>query len=95
MGIKGLYSCLKPHSLPVILEQEEPSRIGLDAYPFLYKYREDIEECMKLFCSLQERGHSLTLFVDGAPPKEKMEELAHRKQQKEKASQQATALRIF
>lgn len=95
MGIKGLYSCLKPYSIPVCFQQELPSRLGLDAYPFLYKFRENIQACINLFCDLRSVGHSLSIFVDGAPPKEKMEELANRRQQKEVAYQQAKALKLF
>ncbi len=95
MGIKGLYSCLKPYSIPVCFQQEVPARLGLDAYPFLYKFRENIEACFSLFEQIRAVGHSLTIFVDGTPPKEKMEELAHRRQQKEVAYQQAKALKLF
>lgn len=95
MGIKGLYSCLKPYSIPVCFQQELPSRLGLDAYPFLYKFRENIQACINLFRDLRTAGHSLSIFVDGAPPKEKMEELANRRQQKEVAYQQAKALKLF
>lgn len=95
MGIKGLYSCLKPFSIPVCFQQEPPSRLGLDAYPFLYKFRENIAACMELFEAMRSFGHSLSIFVDGMPPKEKLEELAHRKQQREVAYQQAKALKLF
>ena len=95
MGMNGLYSCLKPYSIPVCFEEEQPSRLGLDAYPFLYKFRENIEACLSLFDALKAVGHSLFIFVDGTPPKEKMEELAHRRQQKEVAYQQAKALKLF
>ena len=95
MGVKGLYSCLKAFSIPVLYHQEVPSRLALDAYPFLYKFRENIEACMALFDSLRSVGHSLSIYVDGTPPKEKMEELASRRQQKEVAYQQAKALKLF
>lgn len=95
MGIKGLYSCLKPFSIPVCFQQEPPSRLGLDAYPFLYKFRENIDACMELFEKMRSAGHCLSIFVDGTPPKEKLDELAHRKQQKEVAYQQAKALKLF
>ncbi len=95
MGVKGLYSCLKQFSIPVCFQQELPSRLGVDAYPFLYKFRENIGACMSLFEELRSVGHSLSIFVDGTPPKEKMEELANRRQQKEVAYQQAKALKQF
>ena len=95
MGIKGLYSCLKPYSIAVTVEQKSPSRLALDAYPFLYKFRENIDACLALFEQLRSLGHSLTIFIDGTPPKEKMEELAQRRQQKEVAYQQAKALKLF
>ena len=95
MGIKGLYSCLKPFSHRIEYTHVPPLRLALDAYPFLYKFKYDLESCLKLFKSLQDVGHSLKLFVDGNPPKEKMEELASRRQQKEQAYKQAEALKAF
>lgn len=95
MGIKGLYSCLKHHSIPVDAENEPACRIGIDAYPFFYKYREDVNACIDVYRQLMCCGHTLTIYMDGQPPKEKMDELAARKLQKETAYQQAKALRSF
>jgi hypothetical protein len=95
MGIKGLYSCLKPYALSVSLEQEKPLIIGLDAYPFLYKYREDIDSCIAVLNQFQAAGHTLILYLDGVPPKEKEAELLSRKIQKETAYKQAKALKTF
>lgn len=95
MGVKGLYSCLKPYAHPVDFTHVEPSRLALDAYPFLYKFKYDIEGCIALFQKLEAVGHVCTLYVDGNPPKEKMEELAQRRQQREQAFQQAQALKTF
>jgi hypothetical protein len=95
MGVKGLYSCLKSYSIPVRLENEPPCKLALDAYPFLYKFREDIDACLTLFKKLITAGHTLCIYIDGTPPKEKMAELTQRKQQKEAAYQQAKALKSF
>ena len=95
MGIKGLYSCLKSYALPVSLEHEKPLVIGLDAYPFLYKYREDIDSCITVLKQFQAAGHTLVLYLDGIPPKEKEAELLNRKVQKETAYKQARALKTF
>ena len=95
MGIKGLYSCLKPYCHSVNFKQVEPCRLALDAYPFLYKFKYDIDGCIALFKELQEAGHHCQLYVDGNPPKEKLEELAQRRQQREQAFQQAQALKTF
>jgi 5'-3' exonuclease len=95
MGVKGLYSCLKPHSRLIDFTKEPSLRLGLDVYPFLYKFKYDIDACIQLFLKLVEVGHTCTLFLDGNPPKEKMEELANRRQQRETAYQQAEALKAF
>jgi hypothetical protein len=95
MGIKGLYSCLKPFSYRIEYRNLPPLRLALDAYPFLYKFKHDLDACLKLFQSLQQAGHTIKVFVDGNPPKEKMEELANRRQQKEQAYKQAEALKAF
>lgn len=93
MGVKGLYSCLKPYSYPVRFQDVSPQRIALDAYPFLYKYKQDISSCIELFQSIVAAGHQCVLYVDGNPPKEKLEELASRKQQREEAYRKAKALK--
>jgi len=95
MGIKGLYSSLKIYALPVTVEHERPSTIGLDAYAFLYKYREDIDSCIAVLNSFQASGHTLILYLDGTPPKEKATELLSRKVHKESAYKQAKALKAF
>jgi hypothetical protein len=95
MGVKGLYSCLKSYSRPVNFEAEPPLKLGLDVYPFLYKFKYDLDSCLQLFKDLMKAGHQCTLYVDGNPPKEKLEELANRRQQKEQAIKQADALRLF
>ena len=95
MGIKGLYSCLKPQSHPIQYTQVLPSRLGLDAYPFLYKFKHDLDSCLALFKALEAAGHFCTIYVDGNPPQEKLEELASRRQQREQAYKQAEALKAF
>ena len=95
MGIKGLYSSLKSYSRPIDFTKESPMRIALDVYPFLYKFKHDLDSCMKLFQALVNAGHQCTLYMDGNPPKEKLEELAQRRQQRESAYQQAEALKQF
>jgi 5'-3' exonuclease len=95
MGVKGLFTCIKPYSHEVNVQQEPPKRMALDMYPFLYRFKQDIHGCIELLQKLQKAGHTLTLYLDGLPPKEKMEELASRKQQKEQAWQQASALKEF
>ena len=95
MGIKGLYSCLKSQSHPIDSTTVAPSRIGLDAYPFLYKFKHDLDNCLAVFRELQASGHTCTIYVDGNPPQEKLEELASRRYQREQAYKQAEALKIF
>lgn len=95
MGIKGLYSCIKSQSHPIEFKQILPSRLGLDAYPFLYKFKHDLDSCLALFQELLTAGHTCTVYVDGNPPQEKLEELASRRQQREQAYKQAEALKAF
>ena len=95
MGIKGLYSCLKSYAVPIDFRKEKACRLGIDAYPFLYRFKDDIGSCMKIFQSFQSCGYVLNVYLDGNPPKEKYEELNHRKQQRESAYHQAKALRLF
>ncbi len=95
MGVKGLYTCLKAHSFPIDYAEVSPKRIGLDAYPFLYKFKQDLDSCIRLFQQLCAAGHVCSLYVDGNPPKEKLEELASRRSQREEAYKQAEALKAF
>lgn len=95
MGVKGLFSCIKPHSHPINYKQIKPSRLGLDAYPFLYKFKYDMNGCFALFQELIDAGHHCTIYVDGNPPQEKLEELASRRKQREEAFKQAEALKTF
>lgn len=95
MGVKGLYSSLKSHSYPVRFEEISPQRIAIDAYPFLYKFKKDIDSCIQLFQSIVKAGHTCSVYVDGNPPKEKLEELANRRQQRETAYKKAEALQLF
>jgi 5'-3' exonuclease len=95
MGVKGLYSCLKPFSHVVDYKGLAPLRLGLDVYPFLYKFKQDIDSCLRLFQELQKAGHLCFLYMDGNPPKEKLEELASRRKQREEALKQAEALKAF
>ncbi len=95
MGIKGLYSCLKSQSHPISFDQIPAAKLGLDAYPFLYKFKHDLDSCLSLFSTLESAGHTCTIYVDGNPPQEKLEELASRRQQREQAYKQAEALKAF
>lgn len=95
MGIKGLYTYLKPYSHVVCLDNYGPQRIGIDAYAVLYKFREDQVAMTHCLHTLLSRSHTLTVYVDGVPPQEKMAEIAGRREQRTTALLEAEALRDF
>ena len=93
MGVKGLYSYLKPH-------RRTPSHInacavGIDALSVLYKYRGKLEEIFTLIRSLQEKGYTFQVVFDGKAPESKRVEVDERRKKREEASRQAKELRAY
>lgn len=93
MGVKGLYSYLKPHRrTPNLIS---PCAVGIDALSVLYKYRGKLEEIFTLIRSLQEKGYTCVVVFDGKAPESKREVVDERRKKREDASRQAKELRSY
>lgn len=102
MGVKGLYTYLKPYRREIYphLRQsgggeadEAPLRIGIDAMSMLYKFKAQYKEMYPLLLALKGRGHKLLFVFDGKPPAEKAEEVAARREARQDAAAQAAVIK--
>jgi len=93
MGVKGLYSYLRPYRrTPQFLN---PCTVGIDALSILYKYRGKLEEIFSVIRFLQEKGYSIHIVFDGKAPESKREIIDERRKKRENASRQAKELRSY
>lgn len=93
MGVKGLYSYLRPYRH--IPSHEKSCAVGIDALSVLYKYRGKLEEIFTLIRSLQEKNYTFHVVFDGKAPESKRLEVDERKKKREDASRQAKELRDY
>lgn len=101
MGVKGLYTYLRPYRHDIYVTSADPVaneqqlRIGFDAMSILYKYKAAYEEIYPLLECLKGQGHRLLFVFDGKPPVEKQEEVKERREARADAMAQATALKEY
>jgi 5'-3' exonuclease len=96
MGVKGLYTYLKPYRKEIFNPMKEPAlRIGFDAMSMLYKYKSSYEEMYPLLKAFKAAGHRLVFVFDGKPPTEKEAEVKDRRDARESATTQATNLKEY
>lgn len=93
MGVKGLYSYLRPY-------RRTPCHIGacavgIDGLSVLYKYRGKLEEIFSVIRFLQEKGYTFQVVFDGKAPESKRVEVDERKKKREDAARQAKELRAY
>lgn len=99
MGVKGLYSHLRPFRTETYVEDipaattAKPLRIGFDAMSLLYKYKAAYKEMYPLLEALKAKGHILLFVFDGKPPVEKEEEVAARREARQDAAAKAVTLK--
>lgn len=93
MGVKGLYSYLRPYRRT--LSDINPCTVGIDALSVLYKHRGKLEEIFRLIGSLQEKGYTFQVVFDGKAPESKRVEVDERRKKREDASRQAKELRAY
>jgi len=96
MGVKGLYTYLKGYRhdiYPNTLSTEPKLRIGFDAMSMLYRYKSSYEDIYPVLEELKRQGHILLFVFDGKAPHEKEGEVKERREAREGATQQATALK--
>lgn len=95
MGVKGLYSYLRPYRHPVDLATVSKGLIGVDALSILYKFRGNTEMILDFLKPFQSIGCSLLFVFDGKPPDSKKEEVNSRKAKRNDARDEATALKTY
>jgi 5'-3' exonuclease len=103
MGVKGLYTYLKPYRREIYphlqkagadtVDHEQPLRIGVDAMSMLYKFKAQYKEMYPLLLALKGQGHRLLFVFDGKPPAEKEEEVAARREARQEAAAQAAVIK--
>jgi 5'-3' exonuclease len=93
MGVRGLYSFVKPYRTSIIPDTVPPLRIGVDAMSLIYKYKADYKLLYPYIQILKDRGHQMIFVFDGKAPVEKTEEIKDRRDARESATAHALSLR--
>lgn len=96
MGVKGLYSYVKPYRSHVDYSSiPHGSKIGIDALSILYQYRGDIDQIMSILLRLKAAGCKILFIFDGPAPETKATELEERRHKRDEARTQASSIREF
>jgi 5'-3' exonuclease len=96
MGVKGLYTYLKPYRKEIGNPMKGPAlRIGFDAMSMLYNYKSNYEDMYPLLKEFKAAGHRLLFVFDGKPPTEKEAEVKERRDARESACTQASNLKEY
>lgn len=96
MGVKGLYSYLRPYRHVLDISTVPISGcIGIDALSILYKFRGNTEMILNFLEPFQSLGCTLLFVFDGKPPDTKREEVDSRKAKRNGARDEATALKSY
>jgi 5'-3' exonuclease len=101
MGVKGLYTYLRPYRHDIYVTSSAPLpeknrlRIGVDAMSILYKYKSSYKDIYPLLSCLKGQGHRIIFVFDGKPPAAKEEEVKERREARQAAGAQASALKEY
>jgi 5'-3' exonuclease len=93
MGVKGLYSYLRPYRNSPQLE--ETFCIGIDVLSVLYKFRGDLEKITIFLDTFLSQGFTFTAVFDGKSPEAKQEEVSERRKKREEAQKQVEELKNY
>ena len=93
MGVKGLYTYMKPYRRSIIPDMCEPIRIGIDAMSLIYKYKSEYKQLYPYIQILKDKGHLMIFVFDGKAPVEKNEATNDRRDAREVAVSQAGVLK--
>jgi 5'-3' exonuclease len=92
MGVKGLYSFLKPSGQPLNIKSVRNLRIGIDISFFLYRWGFAPEIYFNFIRTLQENGNRVIFVFDGKPGAKKEPELEERRRKFNAAEQYVISL---
>lgn len=95
MGIPGLWSYLREKLGDILIQQQAPEQIGIDAHGLLYFWKADPKEFRKFIQTLHKVGHTLMFVFDGQAPLEKKKELDQRKKYRHEAKKQSHAIEDY
>jgi 5'-3' exonuclease len=96
MGVKGLYSYVKPYRNHVEFDTiPHGSKIGVDALSLLYHFRGNQETILKFIQPFLDRGCKLLFVFDGPAPEAKAGELEERQKKRERARAEVNTIREF
>lgn len=96
MGVKGLYTYLRGYRHDIYTQTIPTTpalRIGVDAMSMLYKYKSAYTDMYPCLEELKKQGHRLLFVFDGKAPAQKEAEVKERREARQDAAQQATALK--
>ena len=88
MGVRGLQSFVKQHSLPKTIDDLlnpafKKQAIGIDISYYIYKWQGDIERIVDFIKTLYKNNHRVILAFDGRAEDEKQWEAARRRTARE------------
>jgi len=95
MGVKGLYSYLRPHRKALDSTTIPKGLIGVDALSVLYKFRGNTDAILTFLEPFRKAGCKLLFIFDGKAPEAKREEVDDRRTKRNDAREEATALRAY
>jgi 5'-3' exonuclease len=93
MGVKGLYTYVKPYRRSIIPDMCEPARIGVDAMSLIYKYKSEYKQLYPYIQLMKDKGHKMIFVFDGKAPVEKTTEINDRRETRLQAAAQASNLK--
>jgi len=94
MGVKGLYSYLRPHRKP--LDSNIPKGlIGVDALSVLYKFRGNTEAILAFLEPFKAASATFLFVFDGKAPETKKDEVDERRTKRNDAREEATVLKAY
>lgn len=94
MGVKGLYSYLRPHRKPLDPTTIPKGLIGVDALSVLYKFRGDTDAILTFLEPFKANATFLFVF-DGKAPETKKDEVDSRRTKRNDAKEEATVLKAY
>jgi len=94
MGVKGLYTYLRPYRQSILPDMVDAVRIGIDAMSLIYKYKSEYKALFPYLETLKHKGHQMTFVFDGKAPAAKEDEINDRRAARATADASAAALKV-
>lgn len=95
MGVKGLYSYLRPHRKPLDSTTVPKGLIGVDALSVLYKFRGNTEAILAFLETFKAAGATFLFVFDGKAPETKRDEVDERRTKRNDAREEAIVLKAY